>query len=114
LEVKSFYDVGVTSSVLHNFKCSSLSNDVFFIPINEVRIKCFKMPFWDCTSIDSSSDEKNHSQNKKCIIASIIHRLRSLCTLARCEHHSVFIAHRISNEERAMLSALKPSKRTQP
>ncbi|KAL6421441.1 hypothetical protein ACFW04_013896 [Cataglyphis niger] len=39
-----FYEVGVTASPLHIFKCF-LSNDIFFIPISEVHIKCFKMPF---------------------------------------------------------------------
>lgn len=74
LDIQKFYDIDITSSALHIFKCSSLSNNIFFVRTNEVRVKCYKMPFWDCTSVDnSSSDEENHFQNEKYIIAAIVH-----------------------------------------
>ncbi|KAL6420926.1 hypothetical protein ACFW04_013809 [Cataglyphis niger] len=52
------YTFFILTCSLHIFKCSSLNNDIFFIS-SEVHIKCFKMPFWDCTSIDSSNESSN-------------------------------------------------------
>jgi hypothetical protein len=77
LDVKNFHDVGVKSSVLHIFNCSSLSNNISFDHINEVHKQCFKMPFWNCISTNSSSDEENHPQSEKYIIAAIMHNDKS-------------------------------------
>ncbi|KYN20021.1 hypothetical protein ALC57_07595 [Trachymyrmex cornetzi] len=45
LEVKNFYDVGISSLALHIFKCSSLSNSIITVGIEEVCLKGYRMPF---------------------------------------------------------------------
>lgn len=42
----SFYDVGVTSDIVGVYHCSFLSNIVEIIPLNNVRDKCYRMPYW--------------------------------------------------------------------
>lgn len=74
VHVEDFYDVGISSSVLGIYKCSKLDSDTFFINLEEVQTKCYKMILHDSSSMDNiSSDEEDHSENDQYVIASIIH-----------------------------------------
>lgn len=42
--VEDFFDVGLPS--VGAFRCSSLSDEVIIIDLNEVQSKCFRMPYW--------------------------------------------------------------------
>jgi hypothetical protein len=73
-EVKNFYDVGIPSSALHIFKCSSLTNNIFTVSIVEVRLKGYRMPLLDSTSVEvSSSDDENHPEISHFLVAGIVH-----------------------------------------
>jgi len=43
-ESKIFFDVGLPSVSV--FRCSSLSDTVNIIDLNEIQSKCFRMPYW--------------------------------------------------------------------
>jgi len=45
LQVNDLYDIGISSLVLQISKCSTLSNDIFYVHVNEVLSKCYRMPF---------------------------------------------------------------------
>lgn len=68
LNVCDFYDIGISSSMCHVFKCSTLNDNIFSVHINEIRVKCYKMPFWNC-----SSDDKNNSEPSQYVVATIMH-----------------------------------------
>lgn len=56
------------------FICSSLSNNTFSVSIDQVRVKCYRMPFWNRAIADESSDdEDNYLQTSQYIVAAIIH-----------------------------------------
>jgi len=77
LEIKDFYDVGILSSALQVYKCSTLSSEVYRIHLDDVRAKCYRMPLWNSTSEDNiSSDEENHLEVVQYIVAAIIHSER--------------------------------------
>lgn len=71
LEIDNFYDVGMVSSVFRVYKCTTLSNELFCINLEEVNAKCYKMPFWNSTSMDN--DEENHLETLQYVVAVIIH-----------------------------------------
>jgi len=74
LQINDFYNIAISSSALNTFKCSQLSSDVFVVHINEVRVKCYRMPFYNQISMDeSSSDDENYSETTQYIITAIIH-----------------------------------------
>jgi len=70
LSICDFYDIGISSSKCHVFKCSTLNDNIFSVRINEIHTKCYKMPFWDC------SDDENYSEPSQYIVATIIHNDR--------------------------------------
>jgi len=42
--------------------------------INEIRVKCYRMPFYNYISMDeSSSDDENYSETTQYVITHIIH-----------------------------------------
>lgn len=45
LQVEDFYDIGVLSSALQTYICSTLSSEIFYINLDEVHAKCYSMPF---------------------------------------------------------------------
>ena len=45
LEVDDFYDLSIMSSALGVYKCATLSQDILYISPDQVRAKCFRMPF---------------------------------------------------------------------
>ncbi|XP_036143639.1 uncharacterized protein LOC118645881 isoform X3 [Monomorium pharaonis] len=69
--VGSFYDVGISSSKIQIFKCSALSNDIFCVQVNQIRFKCYKMPFYN-SLIDDSSDEDEPEVNEYIIATWIL------------------------------------------
>ncbi|XP_067210357.1 uncharacterized protein [Linepithema humile] len=71
--IEYFYDVGILSSALHIYKCSTLNSEVSHIHLDEVNAKCYRMPFWNSTVDDSSSDEENESETSQYIVATIVH-----------------------------------------
>lgn len=74
LEIDKFYDVGIPSSAVHIYKCSSLSNDIFSVRIDEVHVKCFRMPYYNHTLVgENSSDEEDNEETSHFVIAAIIH-----------------------------------------
>ncbi|XP_011876846.1 PREDICTED: uncharacterized protein LOC105566980 [Vollenhovia emeryi] len=62
-KVDSFYDVGILSSTIQIFKCSAISNEIFCIEVNQVRFKCYKMPYWSDSSIGDSSDIERKTES---------------------------------------------------
>lgn len=74
LHVEDFYDVGIFSSALQIYKCSTVSNEIFRVHLEEVRAKCYRMPVWNSISAnDDSSDEGNESETPRYIVAAIVH-----------------------------------------
>ncbi|XP_026829221.1 uncharacterized protein LOC113562841 [Ooceraea biroi] len=67
----NFYDVGMESSAFRVYKCATLSNELFYIDLDKVNAKCYRMPFWNCTSIDNVGE--NHLETLQYIVAAIIH-----------------------------------------
>ncbi|XP_071581909.1 uncharacterized protein [Temnothorax nylanderi] len=65
LHVQDFYDVGVPSSSVGVYKCSTLINETCIILFEEVSAKCYRMPFWrfsDCNSSDESDNDDECNQ----------------------------------------------------
>lgn len=74
LEVHDFYDIGILSSNVRVYKCAILSNNIFYIPLQEVNAKCYRMPFWNCISTnEGNSDEEDDSEITQYIVVAIIH-----------------------------------------
>ncbi|XP_070516696.1 uncharacterized protein [Cardiocondyla obscurior] len=73
LDVEDFYDVGLKSSVFQFYKCTNLSNQTFNVSLNDIRAKCYRMPFWSRTSMDDSDTEENDRSPTIFIVAVIIH-----------------------------------------
>jgi len=76
LQINDFYNIAISSSALNTFKCSQLSSDVFVVHINEVRVKCYRMPFYIYNYIsmdESSSDNENYLRTTQYVITAIIH-----------------------------------------
>ncbi|XP_067216803.1 uncharacterized protein [Linepithema humile] len=71
LQVEDFYDIDVLSSALQIYKCSTLSNEIFYINLDEVHAKCYRMPFWNSTSMDDSDSNEDHLPQY--IVAAIVH-----------------------------------------
>jgi len=73
LQVDDFYDISILSSTLQIYTCSTLS-EIFYINLDEVSAKCYRMPFWNSTSMDDSNKEDYSLQY---IVAAIIHSEKS-------------------------------------
>lgn len=74
LEIGDFYNIGISSSSVQVYKCSMLGHETFRIHLEEVCAKCYKMPFWTCTSMeDSSSDEETDLEMSCYVVLAIIH-----------------------------------------
>lgn len=74
VQVENFYDIGILSSAVGIYQCSSLCSDSFFINVEDVQAKCYRMTFNQSSTTDSSnSDEENSSQIDKYVIAKIVH-----------------------------------------
>lgn len=76
LEVDDFYNIGMLSSALQIYKCSTLSNEIVYIPLDEVHAKCFRMPLCNLMQInESNSDEEEqlHSETTRYVVAAIVH-----------------------------------------
>lgn len=43
---EDFFDVGYPSSLIGMFRCSVLLNELHIVNINQIRGKCFRMPYW--------------------------------------------------------------------
>lgn len=71
VEIDNFYDIGIVSSAFRIYKCTTLSNELIYINLDEVNAKCYRMPFWNCTSMDN--DEENHLETLQYVVAVIIH-----------------------------------------
>lgn len=72
LNVDDFYDIGLVSSSFQLFKCGTLSSDKFYISLDEVQAKCYRMPLWDRPSMDDSDNDEDHLETQY-IVAVIIH-----------------------------------------
>lgn len=71
LEINNFYDIGMISSAFQVYTCTALSNELFYVNLDEVNAKCYRMPFWNHTSTDNNGE--NHSETLQYVIATIIH-----------------------------------------
>lgn len=69
LEIDNFYDIGMVSSSFQVYKYITLSSELFYINLDAV--KCYRMLFWNCTSMDD--DEKNHIETLQYVVNAIIH-----------------------------------------
>jgi len=74
LQTQDFYDIGILSSALQIYKCTTLSNEIFHIHLDEVFTKCYRLPLWNLTSTeDSDSNEEDDSEISGYIVAALIH-----------------------------------------
>ena len=48
-----FYDVGICSTFVGIFKCHSLNSQLYTVPFESIRAKCFRMPYWPVRYPDS-------------------------------------------------------------
>lgn len=46
--VENLYNVGCSSSSVGVFLCSVHTKDLNVVQMDEIRGKCFRMPYWDC------------------------------------------------------------------
>jgi len=58
LEIDNFYDIGMVSSAFRVYKCTTLSSELFYINLDKVNAKCYRMPLCNSTSMDN--DEEHH------------------------------------------------------
>lgn len=73
--VEDFYDVGIPSSFIGIFKCSVLCNNFKIVSINEVKAKCYLMPYWsinDDEGSDCSASETNEIIEGKYIVSVLL------------------------------------------
>lgn len=74
LEVENFYDIGIPSSSVEVYKCGNLCSNLVYVNVEEVKAKCYRMPFWsNILKNESESDKENCSEGTTYIIATIIH-----------------------------------------
>lgn len=74
VDTDDFYDIGILSSALQIYTCFTLSNDIFYVRLEEVCAKCYRMPLWDSASTnDSNSDEENCPEESRYLIVAITH-----------------------------------------
>lgn len=73
-EIDDFYNIGMISSAFRVYKCTALSSELFYINLDEVNAKCYRMPFWNSTSMDN--DGENHLETLQYVVAAIIHSER--------------------------------------
>lgn len=77
LEVHDFYDIGILSSNAQIYKCALLSNNVFYISVDDVNAKCYRMPFLNCTSTTTTNDDNSNTEDDseitQYIVVAIIH-----------------------------------------
>lgn len=69
LEIDDFYDIGIASSACQVYKCTTLSSELFYIHLDEVNTKCYRMPFWNCISMNNDGENNLEAY----VIAVIIH-----------------------------------------
>lgn len=78
LQIQNFYDIGMLSSVLQIYKCSTLSNEIFYTNLDEVLAKCYRLSLWNSISTenisDSDNNEEDDSETSGNIVAVLIHK----------------------------------------
>lgn len=72
-KIDSFYDIGISSSAVQIFKCSEISSEILCIQVNQVRFKCYRMPYWSSSLIDDSSSDEVESEVSEYVVCAIIH-----------------------------------------
>lgn len=73
--VEDLYDVAVPSSALEIVVCSALSEDLAIATLNEVKAKCYLMPYWRVQSSiesDVSVDEGDEFVPDKFVVSSLL------------------------------------------
>lgn len=74
LYIQDFYDIGISSSALQIYKCSTLNNEIFYVHVEEVLAKCYRLPLWNSTSTeDNDSSEEDDSGISGYVVAALIH-----------------------------------------
>lgn len=73
LEIDNFYDIGIVSSACRVYKCTTLSSEFFYIYLDEVNAKCYRMPFRNSMM---DNDEESHLETLQYVVAVIIHSER--------------------------------------
>ena len=72
LEIDDFYDIGITSSVLGVYKCARLSPEILNISPNQVRAKCYRIPFYGNMPIGNNGDPIP-SETRSYVVAVLTH-----------------------------------------
>jgi len=73
-QIQDFYDIGMFSSALQIYKCSALSNEIFYIHLDEVLAKCYRLPLWNSSSTeDRDSNEEDDLERSEYVVALLIH-----------------------------------------
>lgn len=73
LQVDNFHTIGIISSALNVYKCGNLDREWFTIDIDNVKAKCYRMPFFDDASLDDSNNDGNDMEYSEYVVATIIH-----------------------------------------
>lgn len=74
LDIDNFYDIGMVSSAFQVYKittCTRLSNELFYISLDKIKAKCYRMPFWNYTSMDN--DGESDLGMSQYVVTAIIH-----------------------------------------
>ncbi|XP_011867765.1 PREDICTED: uncharacterized protein LOC105561956 isoform X1 [Vollenhovia emeryi] len=75
--VNAFYDIGILSTCLGIYKCSNLYSKYEVISIDDVKQKCYLMPYWsreesELLVSDSSDNENTEEPSNNIFIAAVI------------------------------------------
>lgn len=71
LRVEDLYDIDILSLALQIYICSTLSSEIFYINLDEIHAKCYRMPFWNSISMDDSNSDEDHLS--RYVVAALIH-----------------------------------------
>lgn len=73
VKVEDFYDIGMLSSVLQIYKCSMVNNDIFYVSLDGVLAKCYKMPLWFLTMMEDSDNDEEDAEITAFVVAALVH-----------------------------------------
>lgn len=59
-------------SAVQIYKCSTLNNEIFYVRLDEVFAKCYRIPFWNSME-DNDSDEEKDLETSTYVVAALIH-----------------------------------------
>ncbi|XP_066589825.1 uncharacterized protein [Prorops nasuta] len=71
IELEPFYDIGIKSSDIGIYKCSSLHSEIVSVPLSNVVAKCYRMPFFSKETEHANNTDID--ENSTYVVFTIIH-----------------------------------------